>query len=151
MQPTNAPTIRTAQPTDLNTIDLLQNLFAIEEDFTFNKPLQRRGLELLLNNPAAKILVAEEQGRVIGMCTGQLTISTAEGGPALLLEDLVVKEKYRGSGIGRQLAESLELWAQGNGVSRLQLLADRNNSPALNFYKKLGWQNTHLICLRKQV
>jgi len=36
-------------------------------------------------------------------------------------------------------------------VSRLQLLADRNNIQATDFYQKLGWQATQLICLRKVV
>jgi ribosomal protein S18 acetylase RimI-like enzyme len=31
----------------------------------------------------------------------------------------------------------------------LQLLADKNNLPALNFYQKQGWQSTQLVCLRK--
>ena len=152
MPPTDNYTIRTANPTDLaQLVGLLKILFAIEEDFIFNESLQRRGLEMMLNNPAAQILVAEIQGQVVGMCSGQYTISTAEGGPALLLEDLVVQEEFRGAGIGQQLAKSLELWAQGNGVSRLQLLADRHNSSALNFYQKLGWQHTQLICLRKRL
>ena len=40
--------------------------------------------------------------------------------------------------------------AASKKVSRLQLLADRNNSPALTFYDKAGWQMTELICLRKR-
>jgi hypothetical protein len=35
-----------------------------------------------------------------------------------------------------------------NKVSRLQLLADRSNVPALDFYRIMGWHMTELICLR---
>jgi len=148
----STPTIRTAHPGDLDSLTrLLQSLFAIEEDFTFNEALQRRGLQQLLDKPTAKIMVADIDGEAVGMCSGQITISTAEGGPSLLLEDLVVSEEHRGRGLGKQLTESLELWAHGNGVSRLQLLADRHNGAALDFYKKLGWQGTQLICLRKRL
>ena len=31
----------------------------------------------------------------------------------------------------------------------MQLLADRTNHPALDFYRRQGWQHTQLICLRK--
>ena len=77
-------------------VALLRQLFAIEEDFRIDEERQRRGLAMLLDNPQALILVAEAAGRVIGMCSGQLLVSTAEGGPALLVEDVVVAEGFRG-------------------------------------------------------
>lgn len=40
-------------------------------------------------------------------------------------------------------------WAAAAGATRLQLLADKDNGPALEFYQKQGWQFTRLICLRK--
>ena len=142
--------IRTAEPADLDSlVFLLAALFSIEEDFVFDEPRQRRGLTLMLENERGCVLVAEGQGQVIGMCTGQMTVSTAEGGLALLVEDVVVLEQWRGKGVGRHLLESLEVWAREQGIKRLQLLADRNNGPALDFYEALGWQATALVCLRK--
>ena len=142
--------IRTAEPADLDSlVSLLAALFSIEQDFVFDAPRQRRGLALMLGNKRGCVLVAEGQGEVIGMCTGQVTISTAEGGPALLVEDVVVMEQWRGKGVGRYLLESLGGWAREQGIERLQLLADRNNISALDFYEALGWQATALVCLRK--
>lgn len=143
-------TIRPARFTDIEELSaLLYLLFSIEEDFVFNEELQRRGLQLMLDNAFCCIMVAEVNGRVIGMCTGQLTVSTAEGGPALLVEDVVVNQEWQGRGIGRSLMDRLGAWAAEKGVVRLQLLADRNNKPALDFYAKNGWRTTELICLRK--
>ncbi len=143
-------TIRPAEAGDVDTlISLLGLLFEIEEDFQVDEIRQRRGLAMLLDNPRGLILVAETEGRVIGMCSGQLTISTAEGGPALLMEDVVVTEDFRGCGAGRLLVSAMGEWAAGQGAFRLQLLADRKNSSALSFYTKLGWRSTGLICLRK--
>ena len=141
--------IRIAGPADLaSLVSLLALLFSIEEDFVFNEPRQRRGLGLMLANKHGYVLVAEAAGRVIGMCSGQLLVSTAEGGLSLLVEDVVVDEQWRGRGIGRMLLAAISDWARANEVSRLQLLADRNNFPALDFYRRLGWQTTELICLR---
>jgi hypothetical protein len=39
--------------------------------------------------------------------------------------------------------------AVAHGLVRLKLLADGGNRPALAFYRKTGWQETQLICLRK--
>jgi GNAT superfamily N-acetyltransferase len=62
----------------------------------------------------------------------------------------VVAEPWRGRGIGRMLVAATERWAADRGVSRLQLLADRANAPALRFYAKQGWKATQLTCLRKK-
>jgi len=147
----NAIIVRRALPADLaSLVSLLEVLFSIEEDFSFDKSRQQRGLAMMLENPLGCILVAEAKGKVVAMCSGQLTVSTAEGGPSLLVEDVVVREEFRGRSIGRQLMEQIGLWARENGADRLQLLADRNNLSALSFYEKLGWQTTQLICLRKK-
>ncbi len=142
--------IRLAKPEDLNDmLLLLQQLFGIEEDFNFDALKQRKGLELLLASTNSVIMVAEKQQSVIGMGTAQLVISTSEGGPSLLVEDVVVKPSWQNQGIGAKLLQALGDWGAGRGARRMQLLADQTNSPALTFYHHKGWQQTQLICLRK--
>lgn len=142
--------IRLAVWQDLDSlVELLKALFCIEEDFQFDVLRQRRGLEMMLANPQGCILVAEENAQVIGMCTGQLTISTAEGGYGVLVEDVVVRKDYRGLGVGTLLVNGIAEWAGSKNISRLQLLADNKNVPAFHFYKSIGWKKTNLICLRK--
>lgn len=141
--------VRAARNADIDhLVNLLRSLFAIEQDFVFDPSRQRQGLAMMLDNPQGCLLVAEEDGQVVGMCSGQLLVSTAEGGLSLLVEDVVVDEKWRGRGVGRLLVEAVSDWARDNNVRRLQLLADRNNTPALAFYRCLGWKGTELICLR---
>ena len=143
-------TVRAARPDDLEPmVELLRLLFAIEEDFNFDAARQRQGLALLLCEARACVLVAEAEGRVVGMCTGQLVISTAEGGPSLLVEDVVITAEHRGKGAGRELMAAMTRWAGTQGATRMKLLADRNNPPALRFYERLGWRTTALICLRR--
>jgi GNAT superfamily N-acetyltransferase len=141
--------MRSAEPAELDRlVFLLAALFSIEEDFVFDEVKQRQGLSLMLENERGCVLVAEAEGLVIGMCSGQLLVSTAEGGLSLLIEDVVVDERWRGRGVGRLLMAAISDWARAKKVSRLQLLADRNNTQALDFYRSLGWQTTELICLR---
>ncbi len=144
--------VRPATHEDLETLAaLLAALFSLEEDFAVDGERQRCGLKMMLNNGRGRILVAEAaDGTVVGMCSGQLTISTAEGGPAVLVEDMVVREDRRGQGIGEKLLDALGAWARENQAGRLQLLADRNNESALGFYACLGWEKTNLICLRNR-
>ena len=132
-------------------VALLKVLFSIEEDFSFNEEKQRQGLELMLKAPEQRcIMVAEHNGKIIGMCTAQLLITTAEGGKAALVEDMVVHQDYRKQGIGRSLLTKIEEWAYEHEAKRLELLADRGNTPALEYYKKLHWKQTQLICWHKK-
>jgi GNAT superfamily N-acetyltransferase len=143
--------IRAAAEGDLDAlVRLLGVLFSIEADFKPDKRRQRRGLSLMLREPERRaVLVAERGGEVIGVVTVQLVVSTAEGAPSGLLEDMVVDERARGAGVGRRLVLAAEQWARGQGATRLQLLADRTNLPALRFYRRLGWSDTQLVCLRR--
>jgi GNAT superfamily N-acetyltransferase len=96
------------------------------------------------------VKVAEVEGVVVGMVTAQLLISTAEGGTVALVEDMVVDSHYRGRGIGRRLMAAIEDWSRERGAKRLQLIADRTNFSALDFYDKIGWRPTRMICLRRK-
>jgi len=142
--------IRTAKTPDIAQMaELLRELFAIETDFVFDRDKQVRGLKQLLESDKGRIFVAESDQRVVGMCSLQVLISTAEGGPVGLLEDLIVTTGFRRQGIGEKLLAAAVDWAERQGLKRLQLLADKNNPPALRFYEKQAWRHTQLVCLRK--
>ncbi len=144
--------IRFARPDDIPQMcDLLAELFSIETDFVPNRGKQVNGLNALIAAAPSKalLLVAVHEGRVVGMSTVQTLISTAEGGQVGLIEDVIVERKYRSKGIGTLMLEQIAAWGRERGLKRLQLLADSNNRPALEFYSSLRWTSTLLICLRK--
>jgi GNAT superfamily N-acetyltransferase len=143
--------IRPACAADLPTlVRLLGELFTLEADFSPDPERQRFGLALMLSDRRSRaVLVAERGGEVIGMVTAQLVVSTAEGGLSALVEDMVVGAAARGRGVGRALLDAIEAWATERGATRLQLLADRENAPALAFYGRAAWSPTRLVCLRR--
>ncbi len=146
----NSVGIRQAVVEDIAALlPLLRQLFSIEEDFVFDQESQHAGLELMIASVDAVIMIAETNYKVIGMATGQTVISTAEGGPALLIEDVIVAESHRRSGVGGKLLSALADWSKRRGMKRMQLLADKNNEPAICFYKNSEWTETALICFRK--
>ena len=152
MRRTAAIRIERARAADTpELIELLAALFAIESDFSADRTSQRRGLELLLSRPddRALVLVARSNdGKAVGMASAQLVISTAEGAPSAWIEDVVVQQALRGQGIARLLLQELLAWAQRHGATRAQLLADKANTPALEFYRKFGWRPTQLSAWR---
>lgn len=144
-------TIQPAIEQDMDALGgLLQQLFAIEADFHFDAVKTRRAIQRLLNDKRACVLVARDADKVIGMVTAQLVISTAEGAYSAWVEDVVIDNAQRGRGIGKQLLKAIEEWAKEQGATRLQLLADMQNQPALEFYRSSGWQQLQLQAWRKR-
>ena len=142
--------LRAAQSDDIEPMcALLEELFAIETNFRAEREKQPRALGLLIHDPACLVMVAVLNVSVLGMCSIQPLISTAQGGKVGLVEDVIVKKEFRGLGIGRRMLDYAGNWAISQDMSRLQLLADNKNSPARNFYHAIGWSETGMICLRK--
>ena len=144
--------IRSAEIGDIPQMaELLEDLFSIESGFSADFEKQVCGLTMLLNDPSGSslIVVAVREDAIIGMGTVQLVVSTAEGGATGLVEDIIVQKDYRGTGIGTRILSQIHQWCKMRGATRLQLLADIDNTPACHFYSLRGWVVTNLVCLRK--
>ncbi|MFM9912897.1 MAG: GNAT family N-acetyltransferase [Methylophilaceae bacterium] len=131
-------------------VSLLNALFSIEVDFNPNTAQQIKGLQLLLAEPSRGVIkVARNASDVaVGMVSAQLVISTAQGAPSAWIEDMVIRQEYRQSGIGRRLLDAALAWAKAQGASRAQLLVDVTNDSALGYYRHLGWEDTSLQARR---
>lgn len=144
-------TIDFATPADIPAMaDLLHELFTLESDFVPEREKQIAGLRLILDHPAlGRLFVLRIDGRLAGMANALITISTAQGAPVLLLEDIIVNQAFRGGGHGRALVEHVLDWARVQGMGRVTLLADKDNAPALAFYERLGFEPSAMKVLRK--
>lgn len=130
--------------------DLLTELFSIEADFRPDRDKQLRGLKMILDNPAlGRLFVLRVNGKVAGMANALITVSTAQGAPVLLLEDVIVSSRHRGKQLGGRLVEHVCGWAKGQGMTRVTLLADKDNTAALAFYAKLGFEPSAMVVRRK--
>src|SRR3981189_3074860 len=99
--------IEPASEADLDELsDLLGELFSEESDFRPNKEKQLRGLRLIFEQPnRGRVFVLRRDNAIVGMINLLFTISTAEGGFVMLLEDLVVHDEHQGQGYGNKLLE----------------------------------------------
>lgn len=130
---------------------LLGELFAREHDFTSDPDKQARALRLILAHPEkGRLFVVRAGGKVVGMANALFTISTAEGGPVVLLEDVILSGRYRGQGLGRRLVEHVLDWARGQGFRRVTLLTDDDNHGAQRFYECLGFAPSKMRVLRRR-
>jgi len=128
---------------------LLHELFTLESDFKPDPAKQLDALRWILGHPAhGRLFVLRDEGRVLGMANALISISTAEGGLVLILEDVIVAAGHRGRGHGRHLVEHVLRWAATEGMSRVTLLADRDNTAALAFYARLGFEESAMVVRR---
>jgi len=137
-----SPALGPAQKKDVpQLVELLGVLFAQEADFVPDAAKQKRALEAILGDPRiGRIYVAREAGRVVGMVSTLYTISTAEGGKAAWLEDMIVLPEFRGRGIGAALLSHAVVGAREHGCLRLTLLSDEDNDLAHAVYAAEGFQ-----------
>jgi GNAT superfamily N-acetyltransferase len=142
-----------AASTDLDAMaDLLHELFTLESDFRPLREKQLAALRWILDHPAhGRLFVLRDAGGVVGTVNALISISTAEGGPVLILEDVIVAAGHRGSGLGRHLVKHVLAWAAAEGMSRVTLLADRENESALRFYRTLGFEESAMVVRRRKL
>ena len=130
-------------------VDLLYELFGQEGDFVPDRTKQERGLRLILEEPSrGRIFVYRWNETIVGMLNLLFTISTAEGGFVVLLEDVIVRVDYRGRGVGSQLLKHAIEYAKKKEFLRVTLLTDRINEQGQAFFEKLGFFKSQMIPLR---
>ncbi len=85
-----------------------------------------------------RALVAESaDGEIVGMAVFFFAYYTWVG-KSLYLDDLYVKEPWRGRGVGRALLEAVLAFARRHGCQRVRWQVLEWNTPAIEFYRKIG-------------
>jgi GNAT superfamily N-acetyltransferase len=131
---------------------LLEVLFAQEADFMPDVERQTRGLHMIIEKPEiGRIYCAAHEASIVGMISILYTVSTAEGGRAAWMEDMVVHPDWRGHRIGEQLLQSAVEKAREAGCNRITLLTDTDNAAAIRFYSRAGFTRSSMIPLRLKI
>lgn len=95
-------------------------------------------------------IVAETDGRIVGMALYFMTFSTWKG-RMLWLEDFIVTQSYRQAGIGRVLFEAVLTEARRRQVVQVKWQVLDWNEPAIRFYERYpvtfdkDWWNVRLL------
>lgn len=141
-------------PYELTHIDpaTLAQLRALMEVLTDN-PVSRQWLtaehlQELVADDHCHLIVAEDEGRIIGCAT--LCIYTSPTGCKGSVEDVVVLPEYQGRGIGRSLMQALLATAQQHTPITLMLTSRPHRTAARALYQSLGFEekNTGVFKLK---
>ena len=142
--------IEPAKEQDLpQMVALLGELFGQEAEFQPDPEAQLRGLRRIFADPGQGcLLVAREGLEVLGMVSLLWSVSTALGGPAAWLEDLVVARPHRGQGLGKALVAAAVACGRERGMLRITLLTDGDNFRAQGLYGSLGFLGSTMVPMK---
>lgn len=131
--------IRKGEKKDMKLVlELIQELAIFEKEpdavVVTVADLERDGFG---DNPLFYTFVAEVDGEIVGAALYYYRYSTWKG-RTIHLEDLIVKEKMRGSGLGFALYSEIIVQGKKDSVRRIEWNVLDWNAPAIDFYKKSG-------------
>jgi GNAT superfamily N-acetyltransferase len=131
--------IRKGEKKDMKAVlDLIQELATFEKEpnavVVTAADLERDGFS---DYPLFHTFVAEVDGRIVGIALYYYRYSTWKG-KTIHLEDLIVKEEMRGSGLGFALYSKIIEQGKIDKVRRIEWNVLDWNTPAIDFYIKSG-------------
>lgn len=101
--------------------------------------------EAMLHEPANRVLLAEQDGEIVGSL--QLVFITSlsrRGTKRAIVEAVRVVSKFRGQNIGTALMKHAIAESRAAGCGLIQLTSDRRRPRAHLFYRRLGFEQSHI-------
>ena len=90
----------------------------------------------------AAIIVAEENGRWVGMATGLVAGPETQDKSRQIIVGVFVDGTVRRKGVGTALIEKVIEWARARRSTHLDIWITSGNEPAIAFYRRCGFQPT---------
>jgi N-acetylglutamate synthase-like GNAT family acetyltransferase len=140
-------TIRKAKNQDIPQIQELYKQLSFEPEKYQKTPEPdcRRVLKEIGKNPNAALLVAEEDGKVVGTTFLAVLSGFAHGtNPFGVIEYVVVDEKVRSKGIGKALMDECKARAKVAGCYKIILASSKQRIQAHKFYREMGFKEDAL-------
>ena len=100
------------------------------------------------DNPYAEGFIFEHEKEILGYGMIAKSFSTEFGKPCIWVEDLYLKEEYRGRGVGSNFFAYLEK-LYPNTIMRLEV--EEDNTRAVAVYKKNGYEELPYMEMKKDV
>ncbi len=132
-------TVRFAERSDSETLYNMICELAVYENMlsdVVNSPEQIE--KVVFSENAAKAFLADVDGDAVGFALFFETYSTFLGVKGIHLEDLYVREAYRGSGYGKALFKAVADYTEKNGYGRMEWCCLDWNKPSQSFYDFMG-------------
>jgi GNAT superfamily N-acetyltransferase len=98
----------------------------------------RERLLATIEGEGSEMLVALDDGELVGFCSAYIDLLSIRYGPRCWVEDLAVDPDQRSNGVGSALLAAARAWATDQGASHLQLVSAEARTDAHRFYEREG-------------
>ncbi len=95
-------------------------------------------LQSAIDSHDACVLVADDDGALVGICTVYQDLHSVRYGYRAWVEDLAVDPERRSEGIGKALLDAAKGWARERGATHLELDSALVRTDAHRFYEREG-------------
>jgi len=108
----------------------------------FDEPAARASFQQLLSRPTfGRTWLLCEESKPVGYIVLTIGFSFEFHGHDAFIDELYVDTAYRRRGFGRQAVAFVEQKAREMGVNAIHLEVDRGNDPALELYRRSGYED----------
>ncbi|MEJ8566053.1 GNAT family N-acetyltransferase [Elongatibacter sediminis] len=90
------------------------------------------------DDPGVGALIAEVDGIVAGFLSYTVCYSIWSAADFMLIDDVYVRNDFRGDGLGEALMRELQQTCKALGLSRIKWEVEPDNAAAIRFYERLG-------------
>jgi diamine N-acetyltransferase len=116
----------------------------------FDEPAARASFRRLLSLPAfGRTWLLFEENETVGYIVLTIGFSFEFHGHDAFIDELYVDAAYRRRGFGRRAVAFVEAKAREMGVNALHLEVDRGNEPALELYRRSGYEDHDRFLMTK--
>ena len=95
--------------------------------------------ESFVTSDSSMVLFAQSQGEVVGVLIGSYQKDIDWEGKTARIDAIIVDEKHRRTGIGKQLARYFITQAKGQKCKAVKSRVNRKNKKAQKFHESLGF------------
>jgi len=96
-------------------------------------------VRLIDDSSAGRVWIVNVDGNAVGYVVLVFSFSVEFGGRTAFIDELLIDERFRGRGIGREVVDQVIEYARALGVQNLLLEVTESNLPARRLYQSAGF------------
>lgn len=142
--------LRPAALVDLTVLLTLVREYYDYDQIPFDPVLQQQALLGLLQAPTlGQIWLLEDQGQAAGYAVVTYGYAIESGGREALLDELYLRQAYRGQQLGSRLLAFIEAHCRQVGATTLVLVVEPHNQMAQGLYRRRGYLPSDRVVFTK--
>lgn len=131
------------RPADLNDLEDVYSLMIELQKVDIDKAQFERVYKLNLSNPEICYFLAVYGGDIVGFISVHIQELLHHTSAIAEVQELIVRNAYRGKGIGKKLFEQATEIARLKNCTQLEVCCNQNNTNSHGFYLNCGTKNSH--------